>query len=491
VVIVGAGFSGIGMAIALKREGRDDFVILEKTAEVGGTWLVNDYPGCACDIPSHLYSFSFEPNPDWTRLYAPQAEILAYLRRCTQKFDLLPHLRFQTELKAARFDEQAGLWRLWTRKGEELAARSLILGVGPLSRPAYPDYPGLQRFQGKTFHSAKWDHTYPLEGKRVAVVGTGASAIQFVPQIAPKVDHLLLLQRTPPWVLPKRDAPIPPWVQRLLRTLPSLERLFRVLLYWLLEARGVGFSLFPTVNKVAIRMGLAQLQRQIRDPALRAKLTPDYLPGCKRILLANDYYPVLERPNVTLLSTTIREVTEDGFIAADGSEHRVDALIFGTGFRVTDPLGDLQILGRGGLDLGAAWKDGMQAYLGTTLADFPNLFFLLGPNTGLGHNSMVFMIEAQVHYIQRMLETLHAGGWAYATLKPAAQDAFNGDLAPRLQRSVWASGCKSWYLDARGNNPTAWPGTTLEFWRRTRRVEVMDYDFFRAEPSTGALKAAS
>lgn len=475
-VIVGTGFSGLGMAIRLKQEGRDSFVVLEKAGEVGGTWRENHYPGCACDVPSHLYSFSFEPNPDWSRFFAPQAEIWSYLRRCADKYGIRPRIRFHTEVARADFDEAEGIWRVTTGLGDVVRARFLVLGMGALSRPAYPKLKGLEKFRGATFHSAAWNHDFPLAGKRVAVIGTGASAIQFVPQIAGKVAQLDLYQRTPPWVLPKPDRAMTSLERKLFAKLPLTERALRYGVYWWMEARALGFTVNPKIMQVAKALGKAQIRRQVKNPRLREVLTPDYTPGCKRILMANDYYPALDRPNVEVVTDGIAEVTADGIRTQDGRERKVDAIIYGTGFRVTELLTPLEIRGRGGVDVNDAWRGGVEAYRGTTVSGFPNAFMLMGPNTGLGHNSMVFMIEQQVNYILRYMKMLEKRGVAFADVRPEAQKAFNEYLQPRLQRSVWASGCQSWYLDEHGKNSTAWPGFTFEYWYQMLRVREEDYE---------------
>jgi cation diffusion facilitator CzcD-associated flavoprotein CzcO len=475
VAIVGTGFSGLCMAIQLKKAGKHSFVVLEKAAGVGGTWRENHYPGCACDVQSHLYSFSFEPNPRWSRMFAPQKEILAYLEHCTDKYGIRPHIRFNTEVAGARFDEASALWHVDLGDGATLTARHLVMGVGALSLPAYPNIEGLERFQGHRFHSAQWDHDHDLRGKRVAVIGTGASAIQFVPQIAERAGELQLLQRTPPWVLSKPDRKVTGIEQWLFAVVPFLQRLYRWWIYWRSEARGFGFTVGPWVMKAAAWLGEHQIGKQVPDPALRAAVTPTYTPGCKRILMADDYYPALCRPNVHVVTSAIERVTERGIVTADGVERPVDTIIFGTGFRVTDYLAPMRIVGRGGVDVNEAWRSGVEAYLGTMVAGFPNLYMLMGPNTGLGHNSMVFMIEAQVAYALRFMRMLARRGVRCADVRPEAQTAFNAKLQPRLARSVWASGCESWYLDENGKNATIWPGFTFEYWLRTRRVRQDDY----------------
>lgn len=479
-IIVGAGFSGLGMAIALRKAGHEDFVVLEEADEVGGTWWANHYPGCACDIPSHLYSYSFEPNPDWSHAFAPQGEILAYLKRCADKYGVRPHLRLRARVTGADFDEESGTWRVrFVQDGQEaeLRARFLVLGVGALSRPAYPEVPGIERFAGPAFHSARWDHEVPLSGKRVAVIGTGASAIQFVPQIVGRVGRLHLFQRTPPWVLPRPDRVMSAAERGLYRAVPGLQRLYRAWIYWTLELRGLGFTKHHGILKLAGALGRRHLRRQVPDPALREALTPKYTPGCKRILMANDYYPALSRENVEVVTQDIKEVTERAVVTADGVAREVDVIIFGTGFRVTDFVTPLNVRGRGGLELNQAWRDGVEAYMGTVVSGFPNLFMLMGPNTGLGHNSMVFMIEAQIRYALACMKEAAGRGARFVDVRPGAQAAFNGELQPRLQKTVWATGCRSWYLDSRGRNATLWPGLTLEFWLRARKVAAADYDF--------------
>jgi cation diffusion facilitator CzcD-associated flavoprotein CzcO len=477
IAIVGTGFSGLGMAIRLQQEGIHDFVLLEKAADLGGTWRDNRYPGCACDVQSHLYSFSFEPNPEWSRMFSPQPEIWDYLRRCADKHGLAPHIRYNSELVQARWDEAAALWRLHCADGSSLSARVLISGMGGLSRPAMPEgIPGLERFQGHSFHSQQWDESYDLAGKRVAVIGTGASAIQFVPQIRKTAARVDLYQRTPPWILPRPDRRIGDFEHRLFRALPWTQRLFRGAIYLLMESRAYGFVVDPRVMKLAEKMARAHLRRQVADPELRARLTPDYVMGCKRVLISNDYYPALAQPNVELITAGIAQVREHSIVTADGKEREVDAIIFGTGFRATDPVSPGTLFGRGGRDIVDAWKDGPEAYKGTTVAGFPNLFLLTGPNTGLGHNSMVYMIESQFAYVLDALATMRRQGAISVEVQPQAQQRFNGALQQRLQRAVWnRGGCRSWYLHPNGKNVTLWPGFTWQFRRALRRFDAEAY----------------
>lgn len=477
VVIVGAGFSGLAMAIGLKKAGRHDFVVLEKAAEVGGTWRENTYPGCACDIPSHLYSFSFEPNPNWSRQYSPQPEIWDYLRRCVRKYRINPHIRFNTKMVSAEFDDARGNWLLTTDSGEAIKARVLVGAFGPLHQPALPDVPGLDRFTGKTFHSARWDHGYDLTGKRVAVVGTGASAIQFVPEIARRTAALHIFQRTPPWVLPKPDRAITDFEHRLFRLFPPAQRALRNVIYWRQEAAALGFVASPRLMRVFERMALRYLRRSIDDPRLRKALTPDYRIGCKRILFSNDYYRTLNRPDVELITSGLAEVRERSVLTSGGAEREVDAIIFGTGFHVIDSLVNQTIIGSNGLKLRDAWATGPKSYHGITLSGFPNFFLLVGPNTGLGHNSIIFMIETQVRHIMRCLQELDAG--RTINIKASAEREFNNWVRAKLRGTVWQTGCRSWYLDNSlypGRNHTLWPGFTFTYWWRTRSPRLSDYE---------------
>jgi cation diffusion facilitator CzcD-associated flavoprotein CzcO len=484
IAIVGSGFAGIGMAIRLKRMGITSFSIYEAAPDIGGTWRDNSYPGAACDVPSHLYSFSFEPNPSWSRAFSPQEEILAYLKRCVRSHGLEPFIRCRARVEAARFDEKASVWRLDIATGdaremvEMVEADIVIAASGPLSRPAMPKVAGLERFAGTLFHSARWDHAYSFEGKHVAVIGTGASAVQFVPRIQPRVEHLHVFQRTPPWVMPRPDRAVSARVQRLFRTWPLAQRLARYAIYWQHEARALAFVVNPKLMKWPMKFGLSYLERRVKDPVLRAKLTPDYLLGCKRVLLSSDYYPAITQPNVALVTTPIREIVADGIVTEDGAHHRVDAIICGTGFEVNDAGAPFTVIGARGADLDARWRrDGPEAYLGTSMADFPNFFMMVGPNTGLGHNSMIYMIESHIAYIADCLRVLRRRGARAMEVRPDVQRAYNERLQRDLQRSVWQTGCRSWYLSESGKNTALWPGFTFAFRHRTRRVRAADYRF--------------
>lgn len=485
IAIIGTGFSGLGMAMRLKQRGEEDFLLFEKDQGVGGTWRVNNYPGCACDVQSHLYSFSFEPNPNWTRMFARQPEIRSYLEACWMKYGLQEKTRLSCEITRLSWDEPEQRWRIEDRHGRHYSAQFVVSGMGGLSTPAIPTLNGLENFAGARFHSQQWDHDYNLTGKRVAVIGTGASAIQFVPQIQPRVAHLDLYQRTPPWIMPKPDRAISAREQGRFRRFPLLQKAWRGALYGMLESRVIGFSLSPRLMKFAAEIAKRHLHKHVQDPALRATLTPDYVMGCKRVLISNDYYPALTRPNVTVISSGIREIRANSIVDLDGTERPVDAIIFRTGFTPSDPLPRGVIFGRDGVDLLDTWPLGPEAYKGTLTAGFPNLFFLMGPNTGLGHNSMVYMIESQIGYVLGALEHLQRDGLSSLEVRAEAQRRFNGTLQNDLGNTVWnAGGCKSWYLHPlSGRNCTVWPGFTWRFRQLTRHFDADAYHFAKPRPS--------
>ncbi len=478
IIIVGTGFAGLGMAIRLKRAGREDFVVLERAHDLGGTWRDNVYPGCACDIPSELYSFSFERNVRWSRVYPTQPELHAYLRESARKNDLHRHIRFHSEVTEARYDERAASWSVTTRTGETFVAPVLISGMGALSNPAFPDLPGSAGFAGPSFHASRWDHAVDFTGKRVAVIGTGASAVQFVPEIAKFVERLTLFQRTPPWVLPKFDGPIGSRKRRLLRSVPGYAAASRAALYWLLEIRALAFTRAPDILKYAEGLARAHVAKAIVDPALRARVAPHYRMGCKRVLISNDYYPALARENVDVVTQAIERIETSAIVTRDGVRHLVDAIVYATGFRAQDGIAPVRIVGSGGRTLEQAWRDGMSAYLGTSVAGFPNFFLLIGPNTGLGHNSMIYMIESQINYVLAALRTLRRRRARAFDVRPGVQAAFNAKLARKLAGTIWQTGCKSWYLDRNGHNTTLWPDFTFEFRRRTKRIHPRRYVWF-------------
>lgn len=476
IVIIGCGFSGLGMAIQLKKAGFHDFVILEKSDALGGTWWDNKYPGCACDVPSHMYSFSFELNPNWSRMFAPRPEIWEYLQGCSRKYGITEHVRYGREVERMEWDDATRRWHVTTTSGEVHTARAIVSGTGALHVPSVPEIPGADRFAGVAFHSAQWDHSVDLAGKRIAVIGTGASAIQFVPEIAKQAGKVYVFQRTPPWIHPRPDFEIPAAARKVFRAAPPAMRAFRDAIYWALEARALGFAVNPRLMAPLQKMALRHIERQVEDPELRARVTPDYTIGCKRILLSSDYYPTLAKPNVELVTEPIAGITPSGLTGGEGTAYDVDVIIYGTGFKVIDSISELNVTGRDGVKLQDAWQDGVEAFLGMTVAGFPNFFILLGPNTGLGHNSVVFMIESQVQHIMSCLRLLAREGAETIEVKASSLRRFNDGIHRRLRNAVWnEGGCNSWYLDAEGVNRTLWPGFTFEYWARARRARRSDY----------------
>jgi cation diffusion facilitator CzcD-associated flavoprotein CzcO len=473
--IVGAGFSGIGVAIRLMEAGVHDFAILERANELGGTWRDNTYPGCQCDVPSHLYSYSFAPNPDWSRTYSPQPEIWDYMRRVAHDRGVLPYIRFGHDVTAAEWDDGARRWSLETTAGP-LTAQVLVVGAGPLTEPFIPGIPGLDSFEGAVFHSARWDHEHDLDGERVAVIGTGCTAVQIVPKIQPRVGRLHVFQRTPPWIIPHSDRRITDFERRLYRRVPLLQRLVRGGVYLSREWLALAMVHEPRVLKGLEAVARRHLRKHVADPELRRELTPRYRIGCKRIIPSNDYYPAVTRPNAEVVTDPIEEVRPHAIVTADGRERELDTIVLATGFHVTDfPTAHI-VHGRDGQTLGGAWNPTAEAYLGTTVAGFPNMFLLVGPNTGLGHNSLLYMIESQIAYVVDAVRAMARHGLDSVEVRPEVQDTYNRELQARMEGSVWVSGgCNSYYLDASGKNPTIWPGFTFRFRQRTARFRPEDY----------------
>jgi cation diffusion facilitator CzcD-associated flavoprotein CzcO len=475
VVVIGAGFAGIGAAAVLTQAGHE-VLVLERAATVGGTWRDNSYPGCACDVQSHLYAFSFAPNPAWSHVYSTQPEILAYLKDVVRRFDLGRRIRCGVGVDAAVWDEQTLVWRLGTTAGT-LTADVLISACGPLSEPKVPAFPGLESFGGQLLHSARWTPDVDLAGRRVAVVGTGASAIQIVPQLAGSAAELTVFQRTAPWVTPRRDREIPPRRRRRYALHPAAQRLTRWAIYGGRELLVLGMVHRPGLMHGVERLGRAQLRRQVPDPGLRALLTPTYRAGCKRILSSDDYYPALARENVELIPSGVARFEPGAVVAEDGTRREADAVVLATGFATTDLPIAHHLSGRGGRPLADAWREtGMQALRGTTVHGFPNLFLLVGPNTGLGHTSMIHVIESQLRYVREALAVMRDRG--IAAIEPAAdaQRRWNAALQERMRGTVWATGgCASWYQDEHGRITTLWPGSTARLRWETRRIDLAEY----------------
>ena len=474
IAIIGSGFGGIGTAIRLKQEGIEDFIIFERADDVGGVWRDNTYPGCACDVQSHLYSLSFVPNPDWTRSFSPQAEIWDYLRRCARDYDVLPHVRFGHTVREAAWENDLQRWRIETSGGTCLAS-VLVSAAGGLSEPKLPKLIGLETFKGKVFHSSQWDHQFALAGRRVAVIGTGASAIQFVPAIQPQVEKLHVFQRTAPWIVPRHDRPLARFERQVFRRFPPARRLLRATIYGWRELLGFAFR-HPWAMRLLERTARRHLKRAVADPILRAKLTPDYLMGCKRVLLSNDYLPALTQPNVELVTDDIAEVRAHSIVSKDGSERAVDAIIFGTGFHVTDFSFAKQLHGRDGRTLSEVWAGSPKALVGTTVTGFPNLFLLQGPNTVLGHSSVIYMQEAQIEHVLSALRYMKRHDLVAIEARPEAQAAYVNAIDKNMRGTVWTSGgCLSWYLDATGRNSTIWPTDSWRFRRRVARFAPGEY----------------
>ena len=475
VAIIGAGFGGLGMAIRLLQSGQQDFVVLEKAEEVGGTWRDNTYPGCQCDVASNIYSFSFAPNPSWSRTYAWQGEILDYLKDCTERFGVRPHIRFGHELQEAHWQNDEQRWLLRTNRGA-FTAEVVVLGHGGLSAPSTPDIPGFDRFEGTVFHSANWRHDHDLSGERVAVIGTGASAIQVVPAIQPKVGKLTLFQRTAPFVVERIDPEHGPVRRALYKYVPGWQKLARFREYAGREL--VVLALLKDKRMQRFRpFALKHLHTQVQDPALRKKLTPRFTLGCKRILLSNDYYPALTQPNAEVVTEKIVEATATGIVTADGRHHELDTIVLCTGFKVTDhPIMKL-MYGRDGRSLSEHWDKGAASYLGLTAAGFPNLFTLSGPNTALGHNSIIYMLESQFTYILDALAALKEQDAAALEVKPEVVEAFCDGVQKKLEGTVWSSGCASWYMDANGRNTTIWPDFTFKYRKQTKKLDRGAYLF--------------
>lgn len=482
VLIIGSGFGGLGAAIALKNAGIHDFVIAERANEVGGTWRDNRYPGAACDVQSFLYSYSFEQWPYWKRMFASAEQIFEYTLHCVDKYALRPHVRLQTEITSARWDDSERQWTAIAHDGRRFRARQLIVGTGGLSRPRLPEIPGIERFKGESFHTARWNHDYDLQGKRVAIVGTGASAIQIIPAIAELPQQLSVFQRTPAWVIHKPDRDVSEREQAIYQRFPRLLHAQRLRIMAQLEPRSAAFGVEPRLMIPFEAMAKRWIRQQVTDPKLREKLIPTYRIGCKRILMSNEYYPALQRPNVDVITGkdgAIVEITETGIRTADGRHTELDAIIWATGFQEADALAPFPIYGQDGRELSADWGTSPEAYKGTCVHGYPNLYLLVGPNTGLGHSSMIIMIEAQIRYLMQALAHQQATGVRALDVNADVQARYNARLMKRLDRTVWATGCNAWYTNAEGRNTTLWPGSTTEFEWMMRSFDPDAYTVLR------------
>lgn len=475
VLIVGAGFAGLGTAIRLLQNGIDDFVILERGDRVGGTWRDNTYPGAACDIPSVLYSYSFAPNPDWSRAYSGGAEILDYIEDLVDRYGLRDHIRFGTEVTALNFDSDTGTWTADTAAGAAYTGRAAVLAAGPLANVSWPDIRGLDSYTGHKIHSARWDHDYDVTGRRVAVVGTGASAVQIIPELVKTAATVKVFQRTPGWVLPRLDFAHPGWAKELFRRIPASESLARQAWYWGHEAAAVGMVWDTPVTSAIQWIAKATLRRQIRDPWMRRQLTPDFRAGCKRMLMTSDYYPALERENCKLITWPIATIAPNGIRTADGIEHEVDCIVFATGFDVCKAGTPFPVAGRDGRKLADEWSRGAYAYKSVAVSGYPNLFLTFGPNSGPGHNSALVYMEAQIDYIVEAVGLIRDRGLTL-DVRHDRQDRYNAEIQRRLATTTWSSGCNSWYLTPDGYNGTMFPGFATQFTRLLDRVELDDYE---------------
>lgn len=476
VAIIGAGFGGIAMAIRLQQHGIYDFIILEKGSDFGGTWRDNQYPGAACDVQSHLYSLSFAPKSNWSKRYAEAPEIFSYIQDLVTDYNLRAFCRLNTEVLAAHYQAERCLWQLQLQDQSILEAQFVIFASGPLHIPQIPHIPGIEKFQGKVFHSAQWDHTYDVTGKNVASIGTGGSAIQYIPEIAPQCKHLYVMQRTAAWVIPRDERAYPNLEKKLFKKYDWFRKLHRARLYWSNESRVVPI-VKPGIMKFTQKLAELFIKYEVENPELAKKLTPDYIMGCKRILVSNKYFPTFNRHNVELVTEKIQELTEHSIITQDGKERPIDCLIYGTGF-ITDPriyMKNFQCTGLDGVDLNEVWKQGAESYYGICVKDFPNLFQLLGPNTLLAHNSVIFMIEAQVEYILQLMQLVDQSQSDAIMVKDRAQDTFNQQVQHMFEKTVWQSGCVSWYQQEGGKNFALWPTYTWKYWLKTKKPNAADY----------------
>ncbi len=476
VIIIGTGYSGICMAIKLKQAGMNNFTIIEKEKELGGTWYINSYPGAQCDVESHLYSFSFE-SYDWTKVFPDQPELNNYIKHCAKKYDIESHIKLGTTVIGAEYNDDEGTWEIDTQESGKFKTKFLIAATGGLNIPSYPDFKGIENFEGETFHSARWKHNINLKGKNVAVIGSAASAIQFIPEIAPIVKNLELFQRTANWILPKPDRPFKPWERKLFKTIPFTHWLYREKLYWLKELRVIAFTKYPNLLKMVSQGTVKYLTKTIKDPQKLKALIPNYTMGCKRILISNFYYKAIVRENVHMITDGVAQVNKNSITTTAGKEIPVDVIIYSTGFKATNPYAAVKIVGSKGLLLSSVIaKKGISGHLGTTMTGFPNLFIMTGPNTGIGHTSLIHLIESQANYVMDGLKYIKKNGVKSFEVKEEAQNKFNEGLTKKMENTVWLKGgCESWYKDEFGRVPTLWPDFTFNFRKMTKHFDYKNY----------------
>ncbi|UGT43864.1 NAD(P)/FAD-dependent oxidoreductase [Nocardia yamanashiensis] len=477
VAIIGAGFAGIGAAIRLRQKGVSDFLIFERGDRVGGTWRDNTYPGAACDIPSRLYSYSFAPNPNWSHTYSGSAEILGYIDSMVEEFGIGPSIRFGHTVTGVEFDETSGLWSIGFAAGRrKVKARSIVLASGPLSNAGFPDLPGIDSYQGHKIHSARWDHDYDFAGKKVAVVGTGASAVQIIPELVERAASVKVFQRTPGWVLPRLNRRTNPVTKQLYRQVPAAQSLAREAWFWGHESVALGVVWNTPLTRVVERISLLHLRSQVRDPWLRRQLTPDFRAGCKRLLMSSDYYPALQRENCKLITWPIAELSPHGIRTAEGIEHRFDCIVFATGFEVSKQGTPIPVTGRGGRVLADEWRGGAYAFKSVTVAGYPNLFLTFGPNSGPGHNSALVYMEAQIDYLTDAIRLILDRDLRMLEPRRDRQDRYNAGIQRRLSATTWNSGCRSWYLTEDGFNATMYPGFGTQYARQLAGVDLADFE---------------
>jgi cation diffusion facilitator CzcD-associated flavoprotein CzcO len=489
-LIVGTGFTGIGTAIKLVAAGVDDFIMVEREDRVGGTWRDNTYPGAACDIPSLLYSFSFAQNPEWSRAYSPAGEICDHIETLVDDFDLRRRIRFGVEVNGLHFDEAHGTWTVETTGRTRFTARTVVLASGPLPDHKLPDIRGVDTYEGKVIHSARWDHDYDFTGKRVAVVGTGASAVQIIPELVKQADFVKVFQRTPGWVLPRLDVAMPAAAQELFARVPATQQLARQALYWGHEVSATALVWNSPLTGLVARLGKAHLRRQVKDPWLRRQLTPDFTPGCKRMLVSSEYYPALQRDNCKLIDWPIAAVSPVGIRTSDGVEHHLDCIVFATGYDVHLTGPPYPVTGIGGRSLSEEWAGGAQAYKSINAHGYPNLFFMTGPNSGPGHNSLLVYVEGQIDYAVRGITTVLGEGLRYLDVREDVQRRYNKRLQRRLTKTTWMSGCSSWYLTKDGFNASMYPGFATQYLRQMRDFRFADYDAHAAEAAPAVTSTA-